>query len=319
MSEKKSKLNRRQALGLGAAGVVGANVGMNMMNMAGALMPQIGPFDKLRKILATGDKQAFAQAITPADHPVIQICVIDKFQQALFLQTSGAQTALDNGDLNGLDGLDQNAAALQYNGADISGMALPANYGGYSWRGMPLTPLFGQILASSLNNANYNVAVLPKWNSQAGGHSLQNSDLDMDVGGLNYVIEKNAESTGMLGAVGFSIRADANNSRDSFVSPGRIPMKTFDSVGQVRTNLKNSVAALSEPGSKAYFMRKKLDQLASVYDETIDQLQIIRELVDPALQPLLDAVNAPDIVKLPADCGQVPQSFERHQLPVRLT
>ena len=79
---------------------------------------------------------SIAMAQTAPAHPVIQICLIDKVQQALIFPVSDAVGA---GDLNGLDGQGVTVA-----GNDISGQALPAN--AVNFRGINLTALFGQKL-----------------------------------------------------------------------------------------------------------------------------------------------------------------------------
>jgi hypothetical protein len=281
----KKKMNRRDAMLLAAKGAAIAQVGVGVIHMGADLMPKVGPFDKIRKILQAGDLKALAQAATPATYPVIQICLIDKIQQALLLTTPGAE-APATGDLIGFAGVAQN-----YKGIDISGQATT----NITFRGMNLTTLFGQRLSSGLA-AGYNVAFFPQFTSNSGGHTLMNSDMGSDIGGLNYLIESEGQGTGILGAVGFAVRADANNSRDSFVAPGRIPMQTYDSAAQVRATLKNSVAALNSP-EKFLDFRRSLDLLAHEDDNTLETLQAVKELVNPTLTPLQNAVLAPNIVE----------------------
>lgn len=215
----KKNINRRKLLGYGA----GTIAGVQLLQWGGSLLHRHGLAGKLRAALAANNREALAKAMQVSSTPVIQICLIDKIQQAMLFRTPGT---IGEGDLNGLDG-----QGLTYNGEDISGQALPENI--VNFRGIEMTQLFGGRLAAGLADG-YNLAILPQFTSQAGGHSLQNTDLDMDKGGLNYTIEAKGQGTGLLGYVGFDIGADANDSRESAVGSGRVPLPTYDSVGQIR-------------------------------------------------------------------------------------
>ena len=269
MNSKTTQLDRRQILKYG------------LRSVAGAACLGSG----LETLLRHGHGvEAFAQATAAAPYPVIQICLIDKVQQALIFPATGTIAA---GDLNGLDG-----DGLTYRGEDLGGQALPGN--AVSFRGMQLTALFGNRLQAGLADG-YNLAFIPQFTSQAGGHSLLNTDLSVDEGGMNFLIDQQGTSRGLLGFVGFNISGDANDSRDAAVAPGRIPLPTYDNAGQIRDTLRNTIAPLNADQAFLDF-RRRLDGLAIRDSRVLDTLLGIRERVNPVLPGLAAASEAADIV-----------------------
>lgn len=291
MSNNKNKtnkaLNRRDLITLGAKGAITAGVGLNALGMLGSQLPNSGLLGSIKELASIGELNAVADTLTASAMPVIQIVLIDKLQQALLFPVT---ETLGTGDLPGLDGVNNGNNAM-FDGAPINGQALPAN--AMTWRGIQMTALFANRLAGM--NPNYNITFLPQFTSNAGGHSLQNTDMGMDKGGLNYILESKSK-TGLMGAIGFEIQADANNSRDSFVAPGRVPMSTYKSVAQLRSTLKNSVGPLTSP-QQFLAARQKLDALAAKNDKINQALLGIRDQVNSVMAPLLEAMTANDIVK----------------------
>jgi len=256
--------------------------GLSMLGVD-TLLPQANPvLTRVMKLLQLPSGLALAQADSAAT-PVIQICCIDKMSIPLIFPARGT---INTGDLTGLDGTEN------YNGAPL-GAATGAN-GTANWRGLDVTALWNNAISGIKDG--YNLRFYTQFTSNSGGHSLQNADLSLEKGGLNYLIEKGAAKKGLLGPVGFAIRGDANNSRESFVAPGRTPMQTYDSVMNLRATLKASVAALST-SEESLAMRKSLDRLATQNDKAMANLLKIRDMINPVLDPLSAAAGDGDIVR----------------------
>ena len=268
VNDKKKELKRRDVIRYGLAGGLA-------LNGAGPLTMVPGRIGRL----LGGDNRAAAEELSTMARPVIQICLIDKIQQAMLLKTSGDT---GEGDLNGLTG-----SGLTFNGQDLEGLALPGNT--LSYRGIEMTGLFYEFLKGM--NENYSIAMMPQFSSEAGGHNLGGTNFGDNKGGLNYLIQNNTENQGMLGFVGYNIRSDANDSRDASVDQTGTPLPTYDDVAQVYRTLRNTVAPLKSPQNFLDF-RTKLDRLAGKNDGIVSALLAIRDKVDPVIPALMEASGA---------------------------
>ena len=284
-SKKNKQVSRRQVI---QQSTLGLGMGMGLMDMYTNLIPA-----QLRKAISLGSHEALAQAQTVPGgrkHPVIQICLIDKIQQALLLETDGAVAAFNNPDAPdknaGLDGAGQN-----YNGVDISGEALAFT----DFRGMSMTQLFGGRLGAMA--AGYNMAVLPKVDSQAGGHNMNGSPISAELGGLNNVIQSaGTDPKNLLGYVGFNVGGDANDSREGALGLNGLPLPTFSGVSTLRTTLRNSIAPLTA-SEKSLNFRRQLDALATKDKGVFATLLQIKDRIDPAVNQLQAALTAANAVE----------------------
>lgn len=274
MSSNKSKLDaqstvsRRDAISGTAKGAVGIKMATSVLAGGGSLLTS---------------RPAIAAAGTA---PVLVICLIDKIQSALIHKCPGDLGATD---LPGLDGTN-----ATYRGKSLANLATQH----MTWRNIPdLTALFAQSLIDANMADDYNLAIVTQGTSDSGGHSLQNANLSREKGSVNYALQVQAKgNSGLLGPVGFEVRADANNSREAFVGPNLVPMKTFSNVAEILDLLRNSIAGVS--GKEKFLnFRGQLDQLATKNDATLKNLKQIRDMVEPALKPLGDAMAAADIVE----------------------
>lgn len=227
-------ISRRALLGAGAT-LVGSQVALGLFKTLEPLVGNGIQLDILRKALLDADLAGTAYAATAAtDATLVHFVLIDKVQAALFQTVPGTPPA-------GLDSMD--------------GIALQS----VDFRGMPLTKLFADPLMKLPDDVGF--CLNNAWESGTGGHSLQNSNLG-DKGGVNHVFEQLTGGSGLLGAVGFSLRSDANDSADAFVAGSGRRMQAFPSVAQLSSTLANSLAPLS--GSSADFaLLQKFDALAT--------------------------------------------------------
>ncbi len=272
-------LSRREAIQRSTLGVA---TGITLLDMYANMLPA-----DIRKAISLGSQEALAADPAGRPNPIIQITLIDKTQQPLMLETEGVSTVSAQV-LNGLDGMN-GATAASYKGNPISGEALA--YTDYRGRAdMRMTQLFGGRLAGLADG--YNLAIIPKVNSNAGGHNLNDSGIDNEKGGLNSALQDTGEDPGnLMGFVGFSLRALANDSSESARGPQGIPLPTFESPLQLRTTLQNSVAPLSA-SKKALDFRKKLDALAARNSGVLARLLQIKEKIEPAVAGLAVSLGA---------------------------
>jgi hypothetical protein len=280
---KSAGVTRRDAMKMAAKGIVGVNVGLPLVASLSEVIPDIGPLTRVRRLLSSADPEALAQALKPVANPMINICVVDKTTQALVSRVSSAGAG--TGDLNGLAG-----TGLNHKGVSVAGQAITDA----TWRGLNLTELFARPLMGMQDG--YSLAIFSRFTSNSGGHSLQNANLGMDLGSANYVAEQSKVANGLLGPVGFAMQADANNSRDAFVGPGRVPMATFANVSELLSTVKDSVSAIAAKGTEQYKLRQSLDNLAISNNQSAKTLIAIRDSTEPALAPLRAAAAEGDVV-----------------------
>ena len=198
----KPTIDRRTFFGATTKVIGGASLALSGIE---TLVPQqSGLIQRLLRLAHLPSGLAMAQALQSATTPVIQICCIDKMSIPLVFPARGT---VNPGDLTGLDGTEN------YAGQPVGA----ATGAGSSWRGLDVTSLWSKAIAGMRDG--HNLAFFPQFTSNSGGHSLQNTDVSMELGGLNYMIENGAATKGLLGPVGFAIRADANNSQCEVISP----------------------------------------------------------------------------------------------------
>ncbi len=261
------KISRRNFISYSATAALGSQVGLGFLASLRDLAPQSPQMRMLGNAIARVDSAGVAhamQATSPAT--LVHIVIIDKVQSALFQSIPGEIPL----------------------GADAQeGVAQVTS----EFRGLGLTKLFGDSLvglpddvALCLNNG---------WESGTGGHSLQNSYVSTRLGGINNAFEELSGGTGLFGPLGLSLRSDANDSADCFVSGGMRRMKTFTSTSQLATTLQNSVAPII--GSKEN--REMLDRFDRVVTKNAgfrDTLAALAEQVSTALPALNSASTNTD-------------------------
>lgn len=218
--------------------------------------------------MADDAQPVFAQEPAPALPTLVHFVLIDKVQAALF------QHVTDGTIPPGLDAMD--------------GLARTA----VNFRGMNLTKLFGDPLAALPESVG--LVINNAWESGSGGHSLANSVVSAELGGINAAFEKLAGNTGVLGPVGFSLGSDANNSSDAFLGAGGRRMNAFTSVGHLATTLRNSIAPLLKTDNLA--LLKDLDSLVSTSTGFRDNLAQLAQKVGQALPDLESAQTVTDPV-----------------------
>jgi len=128
------------------------------------------------------------------------------------------------------------------------------------FRNMGLSKLFGDTLLGLPDSVS--LSVLHAWESGNGGHSLQNSTISRDLGGVNAAFEKLSASKSLLGPVGFGFASDANNAADAFLGAGGNAMKTFSDVKSLSDTLTNSAAPIIA-GKNSDSLVRSFDALAS--------------------------------------------------------
>lgn len=210
---------------------------------------------------------AFGQEGTQTN--LVQFVIIDKVQAALFELVPG----------NAPQGATGNEGAAQKES---------------TFRSMGLNQLFGDPLKELPETVSF--LINNAWESGNGGHSLQNSILTADQGGLNAAFEKLSGGTGLLGPVGFSVNASANDSADAFTGPNARRMQTFDSVQQLLGTLKNAIAPiLSAQASRD--LQKEFDALVGADTKFRDDLAALASKVQAAIPKLDDASKIEDPIE----------------------
>jgi hypothetical protein len=252
-----TKLERRDVIKLTAG--VGMALGLGKLASA----REGGLYQRIMEQAKLGDLAGVAQAASGGSkYTVVHLVLIDKTQTALFQH-------IPNGTVPpGGDAGEGAATILQ------------------EFRGMPLTKLFAQGLDGL--PANVSLTMNNAFASGAGGHNLTNSYVSDALGGFNAAVEARSGGTGLLGAVGFSLRASANDSRDLFVGPGRRQLTTYSSVSDLHTTIRESLLPLSD--DKTLEMVRYLDKLVSPKFEMRDRLVALAGQIQSIL-PELDAAG----------------------------
>jgi hypothetical protein len=270
--KSKTSLNRRSFLHGTAATAVGAKMGLGIANVMGGLLPNGPVLSRLKAALDHASGVGVANATVASDATLVHFVLIDKVQAALFQEVAGPPPT----------------------GADANdGIALI----GEDFRGMRLTKLFTDPLRGLPDNVGF--CINNAWESGTGGHSLINSTLG-SAGGVNYAFEYSTGGSGLLGAVGFSLRSDANDSADCFVSPGGIKMQSFRGVNDLQRTLANSIAPLVGNAADLELL-KKFDAMATKDAGFRDQLSQLAAQVQSAIPDLSSAVGEEDPIKQQVD------------------
>jgi hypothetical protein len=260
-----SSLNRRHLLRLSA----GAGFGLGLGHLASA--KDSGMFQQIMQRAALGDLGGMAYAADQvAKRTLVHIVLIDKTQTALFQQMSGTPP--------------QGATAM-------TGIAQEL----MDFRGMPLTKLFAKDLQAL--PADVSVSMCNSWQSMSGGHSLQNSYVSDDLGGMNAAYEKLSKGTGLLGAVGFNLRASANESKDCFVGPARRALTTYSSVTDMATTLESSLLPLRD--QKTLEMVRFMDKLVTSKFEMRDRLVALAGQIGDSIPKLKEAATLTETIPNP--------------------
>jgi|GEM_PF-4155609 len=261
MSNRKFSLDRRDAFKLTAGMGLALGIGKIASVREGLLFQHLLGGASLGSL----DDVAFAAAAGAGKRCLVHIVIIDKTQTALFQHIAGGTPPP---------------------GADAAAGIAQARS---TFRDMGLTQLFGDALQSNGLPTNVALSFNTAWQSGSGGHSLANSYIDDELGGINSGFEKLSGGTGILGAVGFNMNASANQSREAFLGPGKRQLTTFETVKDLTDTLQSSVVPLQD--KKSLEMVKFMDSLVTPKFEMRDRLVTLANKIGGSI-PQLRAAQA---------------------------
>ena len=269
-----SSLNRRHLLRLSA----GAGFGLGLGHLASAKDSPI--FQQIMSSAMRADFSGMAYAAEKtAKRTLVHIVLIDKTQTALFQHINDA------------------AANAPLGSTAQAGIAQEL----FNFREMPLTKLFGDALKELPVDVSF--AMCNSWASGSGGHSLQNSYVNDSLGGLNAAYEKLSGGTGLLGAVGFNLRADANESKDLFLGPSRRALTTYNSVTDLATTLESSLQPLRD--AKTLEMVRFMDKLVTPKFEMRERLVALASEIGASIPKLKEAGAVTESVPNPQNMANM--------------